>query len=293
MTKSYNSPFEHVDYNAIIDGTKGNGVLSGLDVTERAAGQNMSVDVASGVALINKLSYTEASTVNVVISAADATYPRKDIIIYDVATTNPAVVTGTPAAEPIPPDITSDDILLAIVNVAANETTIANTDIEDGRVWVSHVEPHHATHEVGGSDPILYGLLLVPSSDIFHANNAEKTANSLTYIKIKECVISGGVPDTLRIYYDMKSGTGGTLGSSNIYRNGVAVGTQRDTTTATYASYTEDISGWSDGDLLQIYALTDLLGYPCYVRNLRVLGYLPGSISILGKDTVSLTNQDP
>ena len=149
MTKSYNSPLEHVDYNAIIDGTKNNGVQSGLAVSERGSGQNMSVDVASGVALINKLSYTEVSTVNVVISAADATHPRKDIIIYDVATTNPAVVTGTPAAEPIPPDITSGDILLAVVNVAANETTIANTDIEDGRVGVDY---HHTTHEYGGSD---------------------------------------------------------------------------------------------------------------------------------------------
>jgi hypothetical protein len=131
MEFAYNDILENVQVNNIILAAAGDGVISGLDVSERGAGVNMSVDVAAGSALIGGTTYTESSVVNLVISAADATHARKDLVIYDVATTNPLVVTGTPATPPIPPDITAGDILLAIVNVAANETEITNGEITD------------------------------------------------------------------------------------------------------------------------------------------------------------------
>lgn len=128
---AFNQILENVQVNALVLAAAGDGVVSGLDVSERGAGVNMSVDVATGSAIINNTTYTESSVVNLAISAAHATHARKDIVIYDSATSNPLVVTGTPATPPIPPDITSGDILLAIVNVAANETTITNSEITD------------------------------------------------------------------------------------------------------------------------------------------------------------------
>lgn len=138
MTKSYNSPFHHVDYNAIIDGCSGNGVLSGLLVSERGAGQNMSVDVSTG-SCTSGIKYTETSITNLAINAAHATLLRKDIVIYDVATTNPLVITGIAASEPIPPDITNNDILLGIVTIQPSVSVITNADIEDGRVSVGAI----------------------------------------------------------------------------------------------------------------------------------------------------------
>jgi hypothetical protein len=41
---------------------------------------------------------------------------------------------------------------------------------------------------------------------------------------------------------------------ARIYRNGSAVGTARSNATTTWVEYTEDISGWTAGDLLQLYA---------------------------------------
>ena len=131
MEYSYNQILEHVELNNMILGAKGWGVISGLGVTQRAAGANMSVDVAAGTCYVNSVLYTESSVVNVVIAAADATNPRKDLIVYDTSAGNPAAVTGTPAAIPIPPDIPSGDILLALVDVAANDTTIDTADITD------------------------------------------------------------------------------------------------------------------------------------------------------------------
>ena len=137
MNVQFDEVFENVMMNAVIAACEGNGVLDGLTVSERGAGANMSVDVAAGNCMIDDTKYTESSTVNLSISAADATYDRKDLVTYDSNTSNPIVTTGTAAATPEPPDIPSGNILLAIVDVAAGATQITNADITDGSVVVS------------------------------------------------------------------------------------------------------------------------------------------------------------
>ena len=139
MTYQYNQPFEHINMEAIVAGTQNNGVVSGMAVTERGAGQNQSVDVASGEVYVSDVRFTEGSTVNVALAAAHGTLPRKDIITYDTTASNPSYVTGTAASPPIPPDIPSGDILLAVVDRTANDNTVANTDINDGRVSVNPI----------------------------------------------------------------------------------------------------------------------------------------------------------
>ncbi len=139
MEFDYNQVLEHVQVNNIVLAAAGDGVVSGLDVTEKGT-PDMSIDVAAGSCKIGGTKYTESGTVNLAISAADATHARKDLVIYDVATTNPLVITGTPATPPVPPDITSGDILLAIVDVAANETTITNAEITDCIVEITKLD---------------------------------------------------------------------------------------------------------------------------------------------------------
>jgi len=131
-----NLDWEHTDIAALIGGVNGDGVVSGLGVSESVT-PAMTVLVASGSCEVGDVRYTEGSSQNLNISNGDATHPRKDIVVYDTSAGNPAVVEGTPAAAPIPPDIPSGDIYLALIHVAANETTsIVNTDIDEGRVFV-------------------------------------------------------------------------------------------------------------------------------------------------------------
>ena len=137
MDVNFDEVFENVMMNAIIAACDGNGVLDGLAVSEKGTGADMSVDVAAGNCMISGTKYTESSTTNLAISAADATYDRKDLVVYDSSAGDPAVVTGTAAATPIPPDIPAGDILLAIVNVAAGVTQITNADIVDGIVVIT------------------------------------------------------------------------------------------------------------------------------------------------------------
>lgn len=134
----YNETAEQCNFTALLDGIRGDGTISGLAVGESSPAA-MSVLVASGSCTIGGDVYTEGSGQNVVITAADVTNPRKDIISYDPTTSAPICTAGTPAAAPVPPSIPGDDILLGIVLVAANVTTIVNADITDGRVEILQI----------------------------------------------------------------------------------------------------------------------------------------------------------
>ena len=135
MGQLNNEDWEHVDISALREAIVSNGVISDLEVTESTT-PAMTVQVASGQCTIDGVVYTEASSQNLNVSNGDATHDRKDIVVYDATAGNPAVVAGTPAAAPIPPDIPSGDILLGIVLVGANESTsIVNADITNDRVY--------------------------------------------------------------------------------------------------------------------------------------------------------------
>jgi len=83
--------------------------------------------------------------------------------------------------------------------------------------------------------------------------DTESSTASGTPVKKKEIRIARA--GAYRIKYDMKidvSGGGNTV-VANIYKNGVACGTQHGRDTDTYSTYTEDISGFAIGDLIQLY----------------------------------------
>lgn len=114
---------------------------------------NMSVLVAAGQAMIRGTlsalqgvyTPTNDASVNMSIAAANATNPRRDLVIvqirdnaFDAGGVNDArllVVTGTPAASPADPSLASypNALVLARVAVAANATSITNANITDLR----------------------------------------------------------------------------------------------------------------------------------------------------------------
>jgi len=137
MDVKFDEVFEHVMMNAVIAGCAGDGVLDGLVVSENGAGASMHVDVSAGSCIVDDITYTESSiTENLAITQPHFTLARKDIVVYDTSAGTPVVVTGTAAAIPQPPDIPAGDIILALVNVAADAFAIYNADIIDGRVFI-------------------------------------------------------------------------------------------------------------------------------------------------------------
>lgn len=128
----------------------GSATTGDLAVIQRAAGANMSVDVLLGGALVGGTEsahqgdyfvYSDAS-INVAITAADATNPRIDLIVVRVTDseysggTNTAtveVVTGTAAGVPAEPTIPANCLTLARVDVAALAASIVTANITDRR----------------------------------------------------------------------------------------------------------------------------------------------------------------
>jgi len=144
-------------------------VLSGLNVTQRGAGANMSVDVAIGDAIIQRSDNTYGhpawndAVYNRTIATADGSNPRRDIVVmyidYGQApstgvanNTNGVVkiisVPGTAAGSPVDPSNATIQsavgsgnpfIKLARVRVAAGATSISNSVIDDLRSMASSV----------------------------------------------------------------------------------------------------------------------------------------------------------
>jgi hypothetical protein len=114
----------------LVDGLDGkNCVISGLAVT---GGADMTPAVSSGSVISNYIKY-DVTGADVTIGAADATNPRIDLIVVNSSGAL-AVRAGTAASAPKPPTRTANDVVLASVYVAANDTTIGTGCIDDKRV---------------------------------------------------------------------------------------------------------------------------------------------------------------
>lgn len=138
-------------------------VISGLAVSQRGAGANMSVDVAIGDAVIPRSDATYGhpafndAVKNIVIPTSDPSNPRRDMIVFYIDygvtpstgvsnNTNGVaamkVVTGTPAGSPADPTdaaiqssvgASNPYIKLARVRVGTGVTSISNSVVDDFR----------------------------------------------------------------------------------------------------------------------------------------------------------------
>ena len=75
-------------------------------------------------------------------------------------------------------------------------------------------------------------------------------SNYTTYTKIAEIYLPRA--GDLRVKFWIAA-SGGATTYGRIYRNGVAVGTEQTTSSAVGTQFSEDITGWASGDLLQLY----------------------------------------
>lgn len=114
---------------AVADGGRGSGVLAGLAVT---AGSGMTVNVATGSALVAGRFYENTTTKNVAVGAAPASGTRKDYIILRVTFATKTIQAVTKAGTTVNggtlPALQQDDtiweIALAVVTVASGTLSI-------------------------------------------------------------------------------------------------------------------------------------------------------------------------
>lgn len=111
-------------------------------------------------------------------------------------------------------------------------------------------------------------VTLVAGTTLLCSADTERYSESQTYTKLKEIVISTG-SGVITVSFDLK-GSGGDNAYGRIYRNGVAVGTERQRQSTAYETFSENISV-ANGDLIQLYFKAAYYGY---VMNFRISGFL-------------------
>ncbi|MBW2648963.1 MAG: hypothetical protein JRC53_03965 [Deltaproteobacteria bacterium] len=186
----------------------------------------------------------------------------------------------------LPGTVDGVDLSAHAANASAHHTKTTDAgDITSGTFAEARIPAHMAKSKLAwtadkllkgagaGADPteidVPGGIPDATAGDLLQVkSDAETTEASASYVKHKEIVI--GRTGTYRVKFDLKTSQSGYRVYGRIYRNGVAVGTEQSTTSDSYVTMSEDISGWSAGDLLQLYLKAHDAGPAPTVRNLRV-----------------------
>lgn len=282
----YNQTLEQCNLTALTQGITGDGVVDGFAISESLPAA-MSILCPVGSVDIGGVNYPEVAPQNVAVTAADATNARKDLVTYNSATSEPIVIVGSPAASPVPPNIPADNVLLAIVHVAANATSIVNADIEDGGIYLNEKlqnidagadvtgdnvpQDHVAGHLRGGADEISY--YSASGSTVFLTDPTEDSTTLGTYTKLleKELVTGSAL---FVVSFEIRSSYGGAAGTAYgaIFKNGVQIGLQQANLTTAWETKTQTLGPWADGDDIQIYAKSGGAGATAYIKNMKILG---------------------
>lgn len=160
-----------------------NNSTANLQVTERGAGANMSVDCVAGEALVNGRLYASDATENIAIPTAHATLDRIDYVVLRADATGQVielyVKEGTAAASPTPPslDVTGSpyfELPLARVFVGATVTSISNSNITDVRSFANIAQKVY--NYVNNNS----GVELLPGDVVVWNNTAIDTVTTTT-----------------------------------------------------------------------------------------------------------------
>ncbi len=112
--------------------------------------------------------------------------------------------------------------------------------------------------------------IIIGAADVkINTNPTEQTLAATDYTKYKETRLDSIPPATIRIKFDLKSGTPAQNAYGKLYRNGTAIGTEQSEATGAWVTFSEDISGFKPGDLLQLWTKKAGSG-SCQYRNFRL-----------------------
>ena len=98
---------------------------------------------------------------------------------------------------------------------------------------------------------------IVATDDLTLSADTEESSLSTSYFKKKEIKLFD--IGQFRVYFELKSPSGVPV-YGQIYKNGVALGTERSTSSPTYVVFTEDFN-FSKNDLVQLYVKTSNASY--------------------------------
>jgi hypothetical protein len=132
------TPFHSVQLRAISESLAGNGVVANGDLEVTATATDLEIQVAAGTYFYIATNYTLGAAETHTLSAGDGTNDRWDTVYFDTATQTSGVREGTPAQNPVAPDIQNDEALLAVIYVPSGATDVPDSDILNWRAKFSN-----------------------------------------------------------------------------------------------------------------------------------------------------------
>lgn len=120
----------------------------------------------------------------------------------------------------------------------------------------------------------------VISDDSLHTHNVTRSISGQgTMTKKGSITLDTFIPGgNIRISFNLRSSFTGYTVHGRIYKNGVAFGTSRSTSSTSYQVYTEDLN-YKEGDIIQLYMACADPGRTAYSTVFEVLGVENVSVS--------------
>ena len=131
-------PLFEVQWRAVAESLAGNGVRSASDLEVTATATDLEIQVAAGTAFYLASESVLGAAETHTLTAGDGTYDRWDTVYFDTATDSSGVREGTPEADPEPPDVQGDELLLAVVYVPQGATDVPDEDVLNWRAQFSN-----------------------------------------------------------------------------------------------------------------------------------------------------------
>lgn len=279
------------EWRTLVTNLFGEGVLGAgsFEVTERAAGANMTLDIAAGVAALTGddaagqgrylIRDDAADTEAVTITTAHSTNPRIDLVGIQLNDPSEggaagrnavfAVVTGTAASSPSAPAVPDSFLTLASVLVPAGATSIEDADITDART-------HAALAHDGLLDSVFGATPGVPTAftPAFTSTGTAPTLGSGSSAAGKYATVAQVVSGVGRIVF----GSSGVAAGTGSYR--VSLPVAASTTHQTVST------GPGNGSVIGTGTFVDDSGSNVYTVALHMISATTASLLVVGTGTV-------
>lgn len=236
---------------------------------------NMTILVDAGSFMYNAAVVENAQQTTGTITAPSS-HPRIDLVAISQTTGVITVITGTEAASPTAPALTSGYIPIAEIALTVGQASITNSSITDKRIGMGATAPIDPAAGTAGlrtlgtgaqqacagndsrlsntrtpSDASVTGAKLLQAAsagtEIYLAKApTQRTTTSGSYAKVKEALaLTRGGSVTITF-------TGSGSGYAKVYKNGSAIGSEI-TLTLSETAYSADFTV-AIGDVIQVYA---------------------------------------
>ena len=169
-------------------------------------------------------------------------------------------------------DVSTPHVLADLESAVCSETEADGKVSAEATARNAAIAAHAALSNVHHTPPV--DITVATVGDILEQNADTEAggAYGVTWVKKKEIRLPRA--GAYRIKFDIKCTVKDETARGKIYRNGVAVGATQSTTSTSYTTKSEDISGWAAGDLCQLYECEVGTG-EVWCRNFRIYVAIP------------------